>query len=111
MFKLWPPTMILVIKFTKDSLRSIHPSILIQKFTRLSCNMKTPINLEGVKERTSEEEEVEAVEIKEEEDSEAGTTKETIMAALVIKINIITMILININNESLYTINQLKYIL
>ena len=75
--------------------------------------MKTPINLEGVRERTSEEEEVEDVEIKEEEeDLEAGTIKETIMAAaVVIKINIITMILININNESLYMTNQLKYIL
>ena len=68
--------------------------------------MKTPTNLEGVRERINEAEEAEDVEINEVVDKEVGITTimetTTIMAAVDIKINIITMILININ-ESLLT--------
>ena len=68
--------------------------------------MKTPTNLEEVRERINEAEEAEDVEINEVVDKEVGITTimetTTIMAAVDIKINIITMILININ-ESLLT--------
>lgn len=100
MFKLWQPTTILVIKFIKDLLKSIHHSIPMPNFTRLSCNTKTPINLEGVRERINEAEVVEEEEIKEVETNEEvirimATTKTT-MVHKGIRINIITMILINI---------------
>ena len=104
MFRLWLLTMILVIRFTRDLLRSIQHFILILNFTRPSCNTKTPTNLEGVREKINEAEEAEDVEINEVVDKEVGITimeTTTIMAAVDIKINIITMILININESLL----------
>lgn len=65
--------------------------------------MKTPTNSDGVSERINVAEEAEDVEINEEVDKEAGITimetTTTITAAMVTKINIITMILINIDKE------------
>ena len=101
MFKLWLLTTISAIKFIKDLLRNIHRFILMPSFTLLSCSMMTPINLVEVKGKTNEEEEAEAEAIKEEavETKEVGTLtiRITIMEVDPIKINIITMILINID--------------
>ena len=76
--------------------------------------MKTPTNSDGVSERINVAEEAEDVEINEVVDKEVGitimVTTTTIMAAMVTKINIITMILINTNEKPFIT-KKLKYIL